>query len=82
MDVLILYPLMVRNYDAAVVAAGFGGVTPGSTPAAMADMAAVTRRLGPSHSASIIVSLVSASFIDLDNAMVIPSFLRTFWATP
>jgi ESS family glutamate:Na+ symporter len=76
--VFVLFPLMGRNYDAAVVAAGFGGVTLGSTPTAMANMAAVTQRFGPSHRAFIIVPLVSAFFIDLVNAMVIPFFLRTF----
>lgn len=76
--VFVLFPLMGRNYDAAVVAAGFGGVTLGSTPTAMANMAAVTQRFGPSHQAFIIVPLVSAFFIDLVNAMVIPFFLRTF----
>ncbi|MGE5152544.1 MAG: sodium/glutamate symporter [Bdellovibrio bacteriovorus] len=76
--ILILFPLMGRNYDAAVVAAGFGGVTLGSTPTAMANMAAVTQRFGASHRAFIIVPLVSAFFIDLTNALVIPYFLRTF----
>ena len=73
----VLFPLMGRNYDAAVVAAGFGGVSLGSTPTAMANMAAVTQRFGPSHRAFIIVPLVSAFFIDLVNAMVIPFFLRS-----
>jgi ESS family glutamate:Na+ symporter len=76
--VFVLFPLMGRNYDAAVVAAGFGGVTLGSTPTAMANMAAVTQRFGPSHRAFIIVPLVSAFFIDLVNAVTIPLFLRTF----
>jgi ESS family glutamate:Na+ symporter len=76
--VLVLFPLMGRNYDAAVVAAGFGGVTLGSTPTAMANMAAVTQRFGASHRAFIIVPLVSAFFIDLVNALIIPYFLRTF----
>jgi ESS family glutamate:Na+ symporter len=44
--VFVLFPLLGRNYDAAVVAAGFGGVTLGSTPTAMANMAAVTQRYG------------------------------------
>ena len=74
----ILFPLMGRNYDAAVIASGFGGVTLGSTPTAMANMAAVTQRFGPSHQAFIIVPLVSAFFIDLVNALVIPLFLRAF----
>ena len=74
----LLFPLMGRDYDAAVVAAGFGGVSLGSTPTAMANMAAVTHRFGPSHRAFIIVPLVSAFFIDLANAMLIPFFLRSF----
>ena len=76
--VYILFPLMGRDYDAAVVAAGFGGVTLGSTPTAMANMAAVTHRFGASHRAFIIVPLVSAFFIDLTNAVVIPFFLHIF----
>ena len=74
----VLFPLLGRSYDAAVVAAGFGGVTLGSTPTAMANMAAVTQRFGASHRAFIIVPLVSAFFIDLANAMLIPLFLRNF----
>ncbi len=76
--IFVLFPLMGRSYDAAVVAAGFGGVTLGSTPTAMANMAAVTNRFGPSHRAFIIVPLVSAFFIDLVNAMLIPYFLNAF----
>ncbi|TVQ87605.1 MAG: sodium/glutamate symporter [Chromatiaceae bacterium] len=75
---LILFPLLGRDYDAAVVAAGFGGITLGSTPTAIANMAAVTNRFGASHRAFIIVPLVGAFFIDLANALVIPFFLRTF----
>ncbi len=76
--ILVLFPLLGRTYDAAVVAAGFGGVTLGSTPTAMANMATVTQRYGASHRAFIIVPLVSAFFIDLANALIIPFFLRTF----
>ncbi len=76
--ILVLFPLMGRDYDAAVVAAGFGGVTLGSTPTAMANMAAVTKRFGASHRAFIVVPLVSAFFIDLVNAVLIPFFLRSF----
>jgi ESS family glutamate:Na+ symporter len=74
----ILFPLMGRDYNAAVVASGFGGVTLGSTPTAMANMAAVTHRYGASHQAFIIVPLVSAFFIDLSNALIIPFFLSAF----
>jgi len=76
--IFVLYPLLGRDYDAAVVAAGFGGVTLGSTPTAMANMAAVTQRYGASHRAFIIVPLVSAFFIDIANALIIPFFLQSF----
>ena len=69
---------MGRNYDAAVVCSGFGGISLGSTPTAMANMAAVTQRYGASHLAFIIVPLVCAFFIDLANAMLIPLFLGAF----
>jgi len=77
-DVLIVFRVLGRDYDAAVVAAGFGGISLGSTPTAMANMSAVTNRYGASHLAFIIVPLVCAFFIDLANALLIPSFLAWF----
>jgi ESS family glutamate:Na+ symporter len=74
----VVFPVMGRNYDAAVVCAGFGGISLGSTPTAMANMAAVTMRYGTSHLAFIIVPLVCAFFIDLVNALMIPFFLANF----
>ncbi len=76
--VFIVFPAMGRNYDAAVVSAGFGGISLGSTPTAMANMSAVTTRYGASHLAFIIVPLVCAFFIDLANALIIPFFLSHF----
>jgi len=77
-NIFIVFRVMGRNYDAAVVCSGFGGISLGSTPTAMANMAAVTQRYGASHLAFIIVPLVCAFFIDLANAMLIPFFLKTF----
>jgi len=75
---LVVFPLMGRSYDAAVVCAGFGGISLGSTPTAMANMSAVVQRYGSSHLAFIIVPLVCAFFIDLVNALLIPFFLTRF----
>ena len=72
---LIVFRFMGKNYDAAVVSAGFGGYALGATPTAMANMSAVTQRYGPSHLAFITVPLVGAFFIDLVNALLIPLFL-------
>lgn len=77
-NIFIIFPAMGKNYDAAVVSAGFGGISLGSTPTAMANMTAVTQRYGASHLAFIIVPLVCAFFIDLVNALLIPFFLTNF----
>ena len=77
-NLFIVFPALGRNYDAAVVCAGFGGISLGSTPTAMANMSAVTTRYGASHLAFIIVPLVCAFFIDIANAFLIPFFLANF----
>jgi ESS family glutamate:Na+ symporter len=74
----VIFPAMGKTYDAAVVCAGFGGISLGSTPTAMANMSAVSQRYGASHMAFIIVPLVCAFFIDLVNALLIPFFLANF----
>jgi ESS family glutamate:Na+ symporter len=75
---LVLTAQFLIAVDAAVVCAGFGGISLGSTPTAMANMSAVAQRYGASHLAFIIVPLVCAFFIDLVNAMLIPFFLANF----
>ena len=74
-NLLVVFRLMGRSYDAAVICAGFGGIALGSTPTAMANMTAVTQQYGPSTRAFLIVPLVSAFFLDLVNAVLIPGFI-------
>lgn len=74
----VIFPLMGRNYDAAVICSGFGGISLGATPTAMANMSAVSERYGPSTIAFIVVPLVCAFFIDIANAFMIPYFLNAF----
>lgn len=74
-NILLVFPSMGRNYDATVICAGFGGISLGSTPTAMANMTAVTQQYGPSTRAFLIVPLVSAFFLDLVNAVLIPAFI-------
>ncbi len=76
--IFVVFRAMGSNYDAAVVCSGFGGISLGSTPTAMANMSAVANRYGASHLAFIIVPLVAAFFIDLVNALLIPFFLTNF----
>lgn len=65
-----------RDYEAAVIAAGFGGIALGSTATAVANMTAVTRRYGAAHRAFIVVPLVCGFFVDLVNAVVIQTLVR------
>ncbi len=74
-NLLLVFRLMGRTYDAAVICAGFGGIALGSTPTAMANMTAVTQQYGASTRAFLIVPLVSAFFLDLVNAFLIPGFI-------
>jgi ESS family glutamate:Na+ symporter len=67
---------MGRAYNAAVVSAGYSGVTLGATPTAIANMTAVTERFGAAPQAFIIIPLVGAFFLDLANAFIIQQFLN------
>lgn len=72
---LLLFPLMGRDYLATVLSAGFAGFALGATPTAIANMTAVTKTHGPAPTAFIILPLVGAFFVDLTNAVVIQFFL-------
>jgi ESS family glutamate:Na+ symporter len=73
--IFVTFPLMGRNYDAAVMSAGHVGFAMSSTAAALAIMKAVTDRSGPSPLAFLIVPMVGAFFIDVTNALIIQVFL-------
>lgn len=74
--IFIMFPAMGRDYQAAVLSAGFSGISLGATPTAIANMTAVTKAHGPAPTAFIILPLVSAFFIDLVNAAVIGFMVR------
>ena len=73
--VLVIFRVMGKDYDAAVIVGGFCGLGMGATPVAMANMSAVTQKYGPSFKAFLVIPLVGAFFIDLLNALVIKFFL-------
>ncbi len=74
----VIFQLMGRDCEAAVVCSGFGGISLGSTFTAMANMTAVAKRYGAAHEAFIIVPLVCGFFVDLANTLIIRAFLRWF----
>lgn len=72
----IVFRMMGKDYDAAVMSGGFIGMGLGATPVAIASMDAVATRHGPSLKALLVVPLVGAFFIDIINAAVITAFLK------
>lgn len=74
--VFVVFRLLGKNYDAAVMVSGYAGLALGATPTAIANMTAVTERFGPSPKAFIVVPLVGAFFIDIANAGIIELYLR------
>jgi len=72
----VVFPSMGRGYLAAVIAAGFSGISLGATPTAIANMTALTKAYGAAPTAFIILPLVSAFFIDIANALAISFFVR------
>ena len=78
LTIFVIFRIMGRSYDAAVICSGFGGISLGSTATAMANMTAVTKHYGPSRLAFLIVPLVCAFFIDLVNVVLIQTLLRYF----
>lgn len=73
--VFVVFRLMGRDYDAAVMSAGYAGLALGATPTAIANMTAVTEKFGASAKAFVIVPLVGAFFIDIANALIIQFLL-------
>lgn len=67
---------MGRDYDAAVMSAGFVGFMLGTTANAMANMGALVERYGPAPRAYLVVPMVGAFFIDFTNAVLITGFVN------
>lgn len=68
---LWLFRLMGKDYQAAVLSAGFAGFAMGAVPTAIANMTAVTKANGPAPMAFIILPLVAAFFVDISNSLII-----------
>jgi len=72
---LVLFPLLGRDYDAAIATGGFLGFGLSSMPVAMATMDQVTSRFGPSPRAFLLITLAGSFFVDLANALTVKLFL-------
>jgi ESS family glutamate:Na+ symporter len=74
----VIFRVMGRDYDAAVMGGGFIGFMLGTTANAMAVMQTLTERYGVAPRAFLVAPLVGAFFIDFSNALIITGFIN-FW---
>lgn len=74
----VLFRLLGKNYDAAVMISGFLGHGLGATPNAMANMHAIVGRFGPSQKAFLVVPIVGAFLIDVFGIPIIITTINLF----
>lgn len=72
----VVFNVLGKTYDAAVMTSGFCGFGMGATPNAMANMQAVTAAFGPAPTAFMVVPLVGSLFIDFFNATILTGFIN------
>ena len=72
----VVFRVMGRDYDAAVMSGGFTGFMLGTTANAMAVMHSAVQRYGPSPRAFLVAPIVGAFFIDFTNALLITGLLN------
>lgn len=70
-----VFPRMGRDYDSAVMTAGFIGFAMGATSNAMANMQAVTKKYGPSPTSFLVIPLVGGMGIDFVNIFVVSALI-------
>ena len=72
----VIFNVMGRDYDAAVLSAGTCGFGMGATPNAMANMQALCDKYVPSVKAYLIIPLIGSLFADFLNSLVITLFIN------
>ncbi|WP_132998832.1 sodium/glutamate symporter [Luteimonas arsenica] len=75
---LVVFRMMGRDYDAAVMGGGFIGFMLGTTANAMAVMRTLVERYGAAPRAFLVAPLVGAFFIDFTNALIITGFINVW----
>lgn len=72
----VVFNVMGRDYDAAVLSSGVCGFGMGATPNAMANMQAVSQKYGFSIKAFLLVPIVGGMFVDFLNSLIITLFIN------
>ena len=72
----VVFNVMGRDYDAAVISSGVCGFGMGATPNAMANMQVVCEKYEPSVKAYLLIPLVGSLFADFLNTLSITFFIN------
>ena len=72
----IIFRVMGKNYEAAVMVSGTCGFGMGATPNAIANMNAMCERFGPAHTAYFVIPLIGAFIVDFMNASILMVFMN------
>jgi ESS family glutamate:Na+ symporter len=74
----VIFRILGKNYDAAVMCAGLCGHGLGATPSAIVNMTAINERYGMSRRAMMIVPIVGAFLVDIIYQPQTIWFIKTF----
>lgn len=74
----VVFRILGKNYDAAVMCAGLLGHGLGATPTAIVNLTAVNERYGMSRKAMMIVPIVGAFLVDIIYQPATVWFIKTF----
>ncbi|WP_019228576.1 sodium/glutamate symporter [Sedimentibacter sp. B4] len=74
----VVFRILGKNYDAAVMVAGLAGHGLGATPSAIVNMTAVNEKYGMSRKAMMIVPIVGAFLVDIIYQPQTIWFIKTF----
>ncbi|UEX90493.1 sodium/glutamate symporter [Staphylococcus ratti] len=75
-SIFVVFRLLGKDYDAAVMIGGFIGHGLGATPNAMANLDVITKKFGNSPRAYLVVPIVGAFLVDLLGVPIITTFIN------
>ena len=78
LSIFVVFPILGKNYDAAVMCAGLLGHGLGATPSALVNMTAVKDKYGMSRKAFMIVPIVGAFLVDIIYQPQTIAFIKFF----
>ena len=72
----VAFRVLGKDYEAAVMTAGFTGFMIGITPNAMASMQELALKFGPSPRALLVIPLIGGFLVDVTNSIIITAVVN------